>query len=102
MNRGGEGQFLNPKGIAIDRFDYMYVVDSHNQRIQKFTEEGEFVTSWGFYGTLNGQFRSPYGIAVDLRGNVFVTDQINNNVQRFDSEGNFMTKWGTTNSTNWC
>jgi len=90
-----KGQLHHPKGLVVDRFDNIYVVDSHNQRIQKFTKEGEFITAWGLYGTRSGEFRSPYGIAIDSRGNVFVTDQINNNVQRFDSDGKYITKWGT-------
>ncbi len=44
----GPGQFgadLGPRGIAVVG-DYLYVADYGNQRIQKFTKDGQFVNAW--------------------------------------------------------
>ena len=38
----GDGQFNDPVGIAIDKFGEFFVVDSDNERIQKFDDDGEF------------------------------------------------------------
>ena len=38
----GDGEFLNPVGLAIDSNGNVYVVDALNHRIQKFTPEGQF------------------------------------------------------------
>ncbi|WP_394326021.1 6-bladed beta-propeller [Methanosarcina horonobensis] len=43
----------------------MYVVDTQNNRIQKFDDYGNFVTQWGSSGTGDGEFSNPQGIAVD-------------------------------------
>ena len=51
-----------------------------NHRIQKFTSDGEFITSWGNYGSGDGEFISPEGIDVDDEGNVYVADFINDRV----------------------
>lgn len=40
----GNGQFNNPTGIICDDDNNIYVVDSGNDRIQKFTSEGSFIT----------------------------------------------------------
>ena len=33
----GDGQFQNPYGIEVDSSGYVYVADSYNYRIQKFS-----------------------------------------------------------------
>jgi DNA-binding beta-propeller fold protein YncE len=39
----GDGEFAQPKGIAVDPRGFVYVVDSGNNRIQKFTSDGDFI-----------------------------------------------------------
>jgi hypothetical protein len=39
--------------------DNIYVVDAGNHRIQKFTNNGEFIATWGTRGTNEGQFICP-------------------------------------------
>jgi DNA-binding beta-propeller fold protein YncE len=53
------GEFNDPAGIVVDPNGYLFVVDSHNNRIQKFTNNGSFVTEWGTSGNKNGQLSSP-------------------------------------------
>src|SRR5436190_4582882 len=62
------GYFAGPRGIALDTNGYVYVADTFNNRIQKFTPEGAFLTEWGSAGDGPGQFNYPSGVAVDNRG----------------------------------
>ena len=65
-----------------------------NIRIQKFDNNGDFITKWGSKGEGDGEFGVPHGIAVHPpSGNVYVVDMNNCIVQIFDSEGNFLSKW---------
>jgi len=89
------GQFIWPRGLAIDSSDNVYVADQRNHRIQKFNSNGGFIAKWGSVGTGNGQFYDPGGIAVDSLGYVYVLDGGNIRIQKFDSNGNFITKWGS-------
>lgn len=88
------GQFQNPKGVAVGPDGSVYVLDSGNNRVQKFSDNGRFITSWGETGQAEGQFNEPWGIAVDRAGNVYVGDTWNHRIQKFDADGNFLASWG--------
>src|SRR6266540_3767266 len=91
----GDGQFSYPAGLAVDAAGNVYVADSNNGRIQKFTSTGGFLTKWGSNGSGDGQFSFPAGVAVDAAGNVYVADSSNRRIQKFTSTGAFLTKWGS-------
>lgn len=92
----GPKEFNSPKGICVDGSGYVYVADSGNARIQKFTSSGTFVKQWGSPGSEDFQFYDPRGIAVSPFGDLYVTDfhMTNSCVRQFDSEGNFIRRWG--------
>jgi DNA-binding beta-propeller fold protein YncE len=68
----------------------MYVSDWFNHRIQKFDAAGNFVASWGGYGTANGSYIFPRGIEVRSDGTVVVTDSENNRIDLLTSSGSFV------------
>jgi tripartite motif-containing protein 71 len=93
------GQFNDPAGIVIDPKGYVFIIDSQNNRIQKFTNNGTFVSQWGTPGNGAGQLSSPIGIdEVEFKKNVYVTDLGNNRVQRFTNNGLFVSTWGSLGS----
>ena len=90
----GPGQFSAPAGVAVDHAGFVYVADTGNNRIQKFTTAGAFVGQWGTFGTGNGQFNGPFGLTV-WNGRVYVVDTGNTRVQVFTTNGVYMFQWGT-------
>ena len=91
-----KGQFRNPFGIAVGPKEYVYVSDSVNNRVQKFTPSGVYNTYWGSYGPDKGQFSTPKGIAVDPdTGYVYIADSGNHRVQKFTPSGVYNTLWGS-------
>ncbi len=90
--------FLLPHDVAIGPDGYVYVADSGNNCIQKFTPGGEFIAKWGTKGAGDGELNGPYGIAIDSAGYVYVAEANNNRIQKFTSDGAFVAKWGTKGS----
>src|SRR2546426_9248233 len=76
------GLFNGPSALAIDATGNIYVADTNNNRVAKYSGAGTFLTSWGSYGAADGQFSSPQGIAIDGSGNVWVADTNNNRVHQ--------------------
>jgi DNA-binding beta-propeller fold protein YncE len=87
--------FRYPSGIAIDADANVYITDTDNYRIQKFSPSGALITRWGRKGVENGEFDSPQGIAIDGAGSVYVADTQNHRIQKFSSSGEFIMKWGS-------
>ena len=92
---GGEGQFSGGHGIEVDDDGNVYVVDTGNNRVQKFNSEGEFLMTWGSFGAGDGQFNHPHGVGIGPNGHIFVAETGNNRVQKFTLDGVFVTGWGS-------
>jgi predicted membrane-bound mannosyltransferase/sugar lactone lactonase YvrE len=89
-----QGLFIKPTGLAVDQDGNLYVVDSGNNRIQKFDRDGRFLAEVGGTGSADGQFSEPWGVAVDAQGNVYVADTWNHRIQKFDKDLNYVAQWG--------
>jgi hypothetical protein len=85
----GEGQFHGPEGISFDRKGNIFVVDSGNNRVQKFDPGGRFILAFGEYGDYEGQLKNPTDLTL-YRQRVYVTDTGNKRLSCFDDYGNFI------------
>ncbi len=71
------------------------MVDSGNNRVQKFTKDGSHLASFGSAGSDEGQFSSPWGITIDSNGDLFVADWGNNRVQKLSAGGTHLLTFGS-------
>ena len=88
----GTAQFNQPGDVAADGA-HVYVADTLNHRIQKFTLDGAYVASWGGLGAGADQLNQPQGVAVDANF-VYVADRQNHRIQVFQKDGLDETRWG--------
>jgi tripartite motif-containing protein 71 len=114
----GAGELFEPNGIAVNQqTGDIFVVDSNNARIDKFTSNGTFLYAFGWgaidgktralqrcttkcslgiEGPGEGQFQFPEGIAVDnnpsspSHGDLYVVDIGNHRIQKFTPTGHFL------------
>jgi DNA-binding beta-propeller fold protein YncE len=91
------GSFNEPWGVAVGPDGSVYVTDTWNHRIQKFTADGRPILSWGKNGLADtpDSFYGPRGIAVDSQGRVYVADTGNKRIVVFDSNGQAITSIGS-------
>ncbi len=71
-------------GVAVDARGRVYVLDSFNNRIERFSPGGEFQGQWGAQGAAPGQLDPGINGGIALSGDyLYVADQDNHRVQRF-------------------
>ena len=96
----GDEEFDDPMGIAVDSMGRMYVADSFNDRVKRYTSSGLLDTSWGGDGSIGRaggdptEFQSPSAVAVDASGNVYVADRYNDRIVCYKDDGNLNMSWG--------
>lgn len=83
----GNGVLNDPEDAAAGPDGSIYVADAMNSRIVKFDAGGNFVRSWGSFGSNPEQFYNPVAVETDDQGNVFVTDRRNYQIKKFSSDG---------------
>jgi len=91
----GDGQFIWPTAITVDREGFVYISSESEHRIQQFSPTGQFISKWGTPGDGDGQFDGPSGMVFDRDENLYVVDHFNSRVQKFTKDGKFLLKWGT-------
>ncbi len=85
-----EGDFNLPIQVTTTPEGLVYVVDGGNFRVQVFSAEGDFISTFGSVGRRSGNFSRPKGIAADSDNNIYVSDSAFGNFQIFSSTGQLL------------
>jgi hypothetical protein len=83
----GPGQFDLVHGLAVDQDRRVYVADRRNNRIQIFTEDGDFIEEWP-------DVTDPVGVFVDEHHAVWVISASLHRVLKYSRDGALQHAWG--------
>jgi hypothetical protein len=83
----GPGQFDLVHGLAVDQDRRVYVADRRNNRIQIFTEDGDFIEEWP-------DITDPVGVYVDEHHAVWVISASLHRVLKYSRDGALQHAWG--------
>lgn len=93
------GEFGWVTDAARDSIGCLYVAQyGDNDRIQKFSPEGDYLLEWGSHGGSPGQFRRPQCLFFDAQDRLWVCDACNHRLQVFDTTGELLFTWGKEGS----
>jgi NHL repeat len=86
-----DGMFRQVTDMAWDSEDNVYISDGYiNSRVAKYDRDGNWVKSWGEFGSAPGQFSTLHSIATDAQNHVYIADRGNSRIQVFDQSGKFL------------
>ncbi|HMB24699.1 MAG TPA: NHL repeat-containing protein, partial [Anaerolineales bacterium] len=78
------GQSVDNKPfIAVGANGHVFITDPEGYRVIEFTDAGEFVRTWGDFGSGPTEIGLAAGVAVDSNGFIWVTDAGNNRILRY-------------------
>ena len=70
----GDGEFVQPFCLSVDKAGHLMVCDSANDRVQILEMSGEFITEFGLMSDMIEEFIGPICIAVLTDGRIVVSD----------------------------
>ena len=89
-----QAPFNHPSDIAVAPSGEIYVSDGYgNSCVHRFTEGGDYISSFGAPGSGPGEFLVPHSIRIAGDGRVYVCDRENDRVQVFSPDGEFLDQW---------
>ncbi len=100
INSWGEGMFVTPHGICLSEDKYIFLADSGNHTVKKFTLNGKLLMTLGaenIPGEDGKPFNKPTDVSVSPSGHIYVSDGYGNRcVHKFDPEGKLLVSWGSS------
>ncbi len=88
------GELNRPRGISISPTGEIYIADTGNNSVKKFTMDGKLIFDVTGYGWGDLEFDEPYDIDAESGIAVYVADYNNHRIQRFDKNLNFVASLG--------
>ncbi len=94
----GEGIFNNAHGIHMEADEYLYLADSGDHTVRKFTLYGKLLMTLGTENQPSADgdpFNKPTDVAVSSSGEIYVSDGYGNfRAHKYSSDGELLLSWG--------
>ena len=86
VNPQNEAILKNPHSVDFDSEDKMYITDFGNKKVQKFSKQGNFISTFVGEDYLKGPATSYF----DKDKNLYVSDYGSNALMKFSKQGRFI------------
>ncbi|MEW6421464.1 MAG: protein kinase, partial [Deinococcota bacterium] len=84
----GMGRFDQPRAIVAAPGGQIYVLDSGNREVQRFSPQGEYLSRYAFRLDRGGDaLRELEGLAVDPFGAIYIVDGVARKVRKIEADG---------------
>ncbi|MFC4425731.1 protein kinase domain-containing protein [Deinococcus navajonensis] len=84
----GAGRFDKPRTIAAAPSGEVYVLDSAQNEVQRFTAQGEYLNRYAFrMDRSSEQLRHLEGLCVDHHGVVYIVDSVAKKIRKIEADG---------------
>ena len=98
LNSWGDGVFIMPHGLTVDKNNNIWVTDVGLHQVFKFSHNGTLLMKLGkdkLPGNDTAQFNRPTDIAVASDGSFYVSDGYGNSrVVKYSATGKYLFEWG--------
>lgn len=81
--------FFEVRDLKVDRNGNIFILDSGNYCLKKFSSSYQFVAETGKKGQGPGDMMNPMSIDIDTKGNIYLYDLGNRKISIFDNELNY-------------
>lgn len=84
-----------PVGLGVGPDGRLYVADTHYARVMIYEPDGQWIGSFGSFGTEPGQFKLPRDVAIDRNGFIYVSeDGGNDRISKFAPDHRYLFSFG--------
>ena len=81
-------------GVIVDSKNRVIVSDMNNNRVQVFSQDGDWLFTIDGTGSGDNCFWSPRGLSLDPQGNIHVAAGGSNTIKVFTPEGTYVRSYG--------
>lgn len=86
----GEGELKEPQSLAVDPAGNVFICDTGNHRMQKFSLQGRLIAHAGGFGWGQEQFDLPVSITARNGLDVYIADFNTNRILRYDKDCHYI------------
>jgi YD repeat-containing protein len=94
------GQLKGPKGLAFTTSGTIWITDTGNNRLEKFSNTGGLISTLSGEGSEPGKLKEPTAITVAPDGSKWVADTGNNRIEQWNVNNSFVRAVGKEGSGN--
>lgn len=84
----GPGEFMLPHGACVTADGRLLIADRENDRVQVFTQDGEFVSQW------QTKFIGPAVVWEDTAGDCYIAEHNSGHFSVVNAAGELLARWG--------